>query len=47
MAVRARSFPRSRRRLLIVIAAVVVLGAGRMLENLDEYKDTYLFTKRR
>src|SRR5919204_383188 len=25
----------------------VVLGAGRMLENLDEYKDTYLFTKRR
>ena len=25
----------------------VVLGAGRMLENLDEYKDTFLFTRRR
>jgi rod shape-determining protein MreB len=25
----------------------VVLGAGRMLENLDEYKDTFLFSRRR
>jgi rod shape-determining protein MreB len=25
----------------------VVLGAGRMLENLDEYKESFLFTKRR
>jgi rod shape-determining protein MreB len=25
----------------------VVLGAGRMLENLDEYKETFLFTRRR
>ncbi|MFN2543634.1 MAG: rod shape-determining protein [Actinomycetota bacterium] len=25
----------------------VVLGAGRMLENLDEYKDTFLFSRKR
>jgi rod shape-determining protein MreB len=25
----------------------VVLGAGRMLENLDEYKDSFLFTRQR
>ena len=25
----------------------VVLGAGRMLENLDEYKESFLFSRRR